>query len=96
MSFTVAQRAREIAIRAALGASPRRILSSIFGRALLQITLGVVIGTVIVGAVIVRSSANALLVGGISMAMVVMGMAGCAVPATRALRIQPTDAMKAE
>jgi predicted permease len=96
MSFTVAQRAREIAIRAALGASPRRILSSIFGRALLQITLGVVIGTVIVGAVIVRSSGNALLVGGISMAMVVMGMAGCAVPATRALRIQPTDAMKAE
>ena len=33
MSFTVTKRRREIGIRAALGAHPRRIMASIFARA---------------------------------------------------------------
>jgi ABC-type antimicrobial peptide transport system permease subunit len=41
MSVTVEQRRREIGIRIALGADRRRILASIFGRALAQLGSGV-------------------------------------------------------
>ena len=44
MSFTVTRRRREIGIRAALGAHPRRILASIFSRALGQLALGLMVG----------------------------------------------------
>ena len=44
MSFTVARRRREVGIRAALGAQPRRLLASIFSRALGQLAVGVVVG----------------------------------------------------
>jgi hypothetical protein len=47
MSFTVAQRAREIAIRAALGAGPRRLLLGIFGRAARQLGLGLIAGSML-------------------------------------------------
>jgi ABC-type lipoprotein release transport system permease subunit len=41
MSFTVNQRRREIGIRSALGASTRRILTSVLARATRQLALGV-------------------------------------------------------
>jgi hypothetical protein len=44
MSFTVTRQRREIGIRAALGAQPRRLLAAIFARAVLQVGTGVVIG----------------------------------------------------
>jgi predicted permease len=44
MSFTVARRRREIGIRSALGAEPRRILGGIFARAGAQIAAGAAIG----------------------------------------------------
>ena len=44
MSFTVARRTAEIGIRVALGANPRRIVTSTFARALTQVTIGLVLG----------------------------------------------------
>lgn len=95
-SFTVAQRAREIGIRAALGANPRRIIAAIFSRALSQIGLGILIGAALVGLTVARSPEGARLVGGVAMAMAAVGLMGCVVPALRALRIQPTEALRAE
>jgi hypothetical protein len=96
MSFTVAQRAREIAIRAALGANPRRIIAALFSRAIAQIALGVVAGAAVVSLTVMRSAEGAVLVGGVAALMTVVGLAGCFVPALRAVRIQPTKALKAE
>ncbi len=45
MSFTVAQRTREIGIRTALGAHPRAILLDVFGRAIRQLGLGLLVGS---------------------------------------------------
>ncbi|HEY0810046.1 MAG TPA: ABC transporter permease, partial [Longimicrobiales bacterium] len=44
MSVAVTQRRREIGVRAALGADPRRILSSIFSRATRQLVIGGAVG----------------------------------------------------
>lgn len=44
MSFTITRRRREIGIRSALGAGPRRLLMSVLARVLGQVAMGIVIG----------------------------------------------------
>jgi putative ABC transport system permease protein len=96
MSFTVAQRAREIAIRAALGADSRSIIGSIFSRALLQIGIGILAGAAVVSIGVARSLQTFSLVAAVAGLMMIVGLAGCGIPVFRALRIQPTEALKAE
>ncbi|MGH7507104.1 MAG: ABC transporter permease, partial [Longimicrobiales bacterium] len=94
MSFTVAQRAREIAIRAALGARPRRIVAAIFSRALAQIGLGVVAGASLVSLTVIESGEGARLVAIVAALMFIVAMLACAVPTIRALRIHPAEVLK--
>lgn len=97
MSFTVSQRTREIGIRAALGADPRRIILTIFTRALAQVGLGVLAGGLVWGlAVGVETVQTALLVGSTAALMIAVGLLACVPPATRALRIEPTEALRTE
>lgn len=96
MSFTVTRRAREIGIRTALGAEPRRIVVSIFARAMAQIGLGVAVGAVLISALVASDPGGIPIVAGVAAAMMLVGMAGCVLPARRALRIQPTEALRAE
>jgi putative ABC transport system permease protein len=106
MSFTLARRTREIGIRAALGAAPRRIVTGIFSRAFWQVGLGVVVGS-IPGAVLVAAGAPEASHGGglpialaalAAVASFIVGIAllACVVPARRALRIQPVEALRAD
>jgi predicted permease len=105
LSFTVARRTPEIAIRLALGANARRVVLSTFSRALLQVGLGVLAGC-LPGAAIVASIEPEVLSGSqINVAvmtalaviafMIVVTIGACFAPARRALRIQPADALKA-
>ena len=57
LSFTVSKRTREIGVRVAVGASPRRIVGTIFKRPLTQVGTGIVIGAFLVGlgSVVVRN-----------------------------------------
>lgn len=97
MSFTVSQRTREIGIRAALGADPRRIVFTIFSRALMQIGLGVLVGGLVFGlAGGVRTVQGTWLVVAMAALMIGVGLLACVLPATRALRIQPTQALRAD
>jgi predicted lysophospholipase L1 biosynthesis ABC-type transport system permease subunit len=96
MSFTVARRTREIGIRTALGASPRRIVGGIFSRALLQMSAGVVVGTGLAALMGLGSMRSVLLVLGADAVMFVVGLTACAVPLRRALRIDPTEALRSE
>lgn len=95
MSFTVTRRTREIGIRAALGAHPQRIVATIFSRALLQIGLGVVAGSAL-AALAGLGSREVLILLAADGIMLITGLAACAVPLRRALRIDPTEALRAE
>jgi hypothetical protein len=102
MSFTVAQRRREIGIRAALGADRHRLLAGIFARALAQITAGVIVG--LAGAIALESALEgemfqgqtAVLVPLVILVMAIVGTIAVAGPARRGLRIQPIDALREE
>lgn len=94
MSFTVSRRTREIAIRAALGANPRRIVAEIFSRVALQIGFGALAGVALVLFARPETAREVWLPAGLAVFMLVIGLCACAVPARRALRIQPSDALK--
>ena len=96
MSFTVSRRTREIGIRAALGARPGRILAGVFSRAFLQIGAGVVAGSAVAALLGVQSAREVLLLLAADGIMLVVGLTACALPLRRALRIDPTEALRAE
>jgi putative ABC transport system permease protein len=111
LAYTVARRTREIGVRVALGAGPRRVITSIFRRPLIQVSLGVIGGGVIiaVAAIGVQNSARfsgtgtgGLTLGDIPLLLgytiLMFGVCtlACVVPTLRALRVQPTEAMRAE
>ena len=102
MSFTVAQRRREIGIRAALGASQMDVLRSVFSRVAVQVGLGVVLGGF--GAMMIAPLSDdvvlaerlAMVTPAIALLMAVVGVVAAYGPARRSLRIQPTEAVRAE
>ena len=96
MSFTVARRTREIGIRVALGAGRGRIVTGIFSRAFLQIGAGVLAGSGLAALMGLESMREVLLLLAADGIMLVTGLAACAVPLRRALRIDPTAALKVE
>jgi putative ABC transport system permease protein len=96
MSFTVARRTREIGIRVALGAGRGRIVAGIFSRAFLQIGAGMLAGSALAALIGLESMREVVLLLAADGIMLLAGLAACAVPLRRALRIAPTAALKVE
>src|SRR6185369_4533640 len=101
MSFTVTRRRREIGIRMALGAPPGRMLASIFARALWQIAAGVVAG--VTAALALHRTLNIEVEGGwhipgilpaAAIFIMIIGLLSAAGPARRAIRVEPTEALR--
>lgn len=95
-SFTVAQRTREIGIRTALGANPRRLMINIFSRVAIQVGAGVLAGTAIAASLGISSIQDVLVLVGVDGAMLLVGALACAAPVRRALRVDPVEALRAE
>jgi ABC-type antimicrobial peptide transport system permease subunit len=100
MSFTIAQRTREIGIRSALGAQPRQLVLGIFKGAMRQLALGIAAGSLLsVGAFVVVGSsvwsAGGLLIT-VAVAMAAVASLAAIGPARRILRIQTVEALRTE
>jgi predicted permease len=102
MSFTVAQRRREIGIRAALGANRNRILAGIFSRAFAQLGTGAAAGLLgafgleelLEGAMF--QGQGAVLAPIVVLLMTTIGALAAVGPARRGVSIQPTEALREE
>jgi ABC-type antimicrobial peptide transport system permease subunit len=112
LSFAVTRRTREIGVRVALGASNRSVITAIFRRPLTQVAVGVAIGTLLVGVLVsllaappdsrlaetplVSSALQVVMLVAYAAMMFGVCMLACIVPTRRALRVQPTVALRAE
>ena len=102
MSYSVAQRTHEIGIRMALGAERVDVLRLILKEGLLLAGIGVVAG--LASALVLTRLMRNLLFGisptdpvtfvGVAMLLVAVGVAGCLVPAQRAMRVDPLVALR--
>ena len=100
----VAERRRELAIRAALGASPRRLMALVMTRGGYVALVGLFLG--VIGAVIAGRGIASLLYGvvpddpgtllGVVGLVALVSAAACAGPARRAGRIDPVTALRSE
>jgi putative ABC transport system permease protein len=92
----------EIGIRAALGAGPRGIVLGVLSKVTRQIAVGIVVGSVIAWQLDramnggFTGGRGAYLLAVVAAMMMVVGLLAAAGPARRALRIQPTEALKGE
>jgi ABC-type antimicrobial peptide transport system permease subunit len=104
ISYTVAQRSRELGIRMALGASERAILSSVLRDAAGLAGAGLVLG--LVGTLVVTRGMRAMLFGvdpldpavliGAVVVLFVVATVAAWFPARRAAGVDPTEAIRGE
>jgi hypothetical protein len=98
-AFAVARRTREIGVRVALGARPLDVLTIVFKRPFVQVALGIGVGAILgFGLANDDLSDVHLDVLGYTAVFVLSTILCCAlacvVPTRRALRIQPTEALR--
>ena len=104
LSFSTARRTREMGIRLALGAEPGRVFRMVVGEGLLLVGGGAAIGAV--GALAAGrflasflygvSTSDALTLVSVPVILIVTAVAACAIPARRAMRVNPTVALRME
>ncbi|MES2523796.1 MAG: ABC transporter permease [Gemmatimonadota bacterium] len=102
MSFSVSRRTHEMGIRMALGASSRDVIQLILGSGARQIAIGLGLGLLVAAAIsrvmtVVLFDVKPLdpgVFGGVALVLGLTGALACLLPATRATRVDPADAMR--
>ncbi len=104
VAFSVTRRTREIGLRMALGAEPGGVLAMVMGQGFTLVALGLVIGAglaagvafVLRGLLYGVTPLDPVAWGAAAMAMVVAAAIANAVPARRAMRVEPLTALRTE
>jgi ABC-type antimicrobial peptide transport system permease subunit len=104
IAHSVSQRTREIGVRMALGALTGDILGLVFRQGLQQMVLGLAVGlaaalwvTRVLGAMLVGvTPTDPLTFASVALLLILAGTLGCAIPARRAIRVDPVVALRNE
>jgi putative ABC transport system permease protein len=107
VAHATSRRTREIGIRMALGATAGRIMQLVLTRGLVQLGIGLVLGLIgayfatellaKTGRLLVRTSPqDPVVFTTVSVLLVTIGLLACWLPARRAARIAPTQALRIE
>jgi putative ABC transport system permease protein len=104
MSFSVAQRSHEIALRMALGADRTRVVSLIVGEGIALACIGLALG--LIGAYFLGRGMQSTLFGvgkidlsvfaSVALLLLLAAVIACFVPARRAASVEPMQALRAE
>jgi ABC-type antimicrobial peptide transport system permease subunit len=103
-SYVVSKRLRELGIRIALGAGRREVLRAALGRAFRRLALGSAAGvglgllaTRVLSAIVYQATPkDPLVLGGVTITMLLLGLAAAAIPARRALAVDPLILLREE
>jgi len=104
MSYSVAERTREIGIRMALGASGSDVLMLVVRQALILVSIGLALGLassfaltrVIKSALYGVTATDPATYIGVSLALALVALVACFVPTRRAIAVDPTVALRYE
>jgi putative ABC transport system permease protein len=104
MSYAVSQRSREIGIRMALGSSPLGVLRLVIGYGVRLTVLGIVLGLIaaVAGGRVLSSVVldippyDPVTLVVVTLVLLSVALLACAVPARRALAVEPMEALRHE
>jgi predicted permease len=103
-SYSVTQRTAEIGVRMALGAQPGQVSWLILRRGLVQLGIGLALGlpaawflsTALTSLVVQIPARDPVTFGAILLVLVLVTLAACLIPARRATRLDPVNALRAD
>jgi predicted permease len=104
MAYSVAARTREIGVRVALGAQPRDVFGMVLRQglraAVVGLTLGL-LGAAALGRVLTKllygvTPTDALTFVAVAAVLLAVALAACFIPARRAVRVDPLEALRSE
>jgi ABC-type antimicrobial peptide transport system permease subunit len=103
-AYNVSRRMKELGIRVALGARTKHLLSAAVGRPILLLGLGSLVGLLLgifasrlFGQIVYQANPrDPVVIGGAVLTMALLGLAASAIPALRALAVDPSKLMREE
>jgi ABC-type antimicrobial peptide transport system permease subunit len=103
-AYSVSRRMKELGIRAALGARRGQVMSAAVGRPMALLGVGSAVGLLsgffasrLLGQIVYQANPrDPLVMGGAALTMALLGIAASAIPARRALTVDPSKLMREE
>jgi predicted permease len=103
-AYNVSRRMKELGIRVALGARTKHVISAAVGRPIVLLGVGSVVGLLLgvfasglLGQIVYQANPrDPVVIGGAVLTMALLGLAASAIPALRALAVDPSKLMREE
>jgi hypothetical protein len=103
-AYSVSRRMKELGIRVALGARKRQVMCETVGRPMVLLGVGSALGLLagisasrLLGQIVYQANpSDPAVVGGAALTMALIGIAAAAIPARRALAVDPSELMREE